>query len=334
EEGEDRCERTDARGQMREGGGGLRVGAAESAKSVERVRVERHSTHLLFEIRQAKLLRVIRVRGRVVGRRRLAAVACASEEGSTRGERESMSARTVPVVARLVVAVGVESRRVVTLAVETLQVEALRVVAVLVEAVLARGVVAALATLERTVAVLAVLVEPCADEGNLVVSVLVEAVRVKACWKERAERTTPVASIRSHSVRVVRNARRRELLVERRLLVVARRRLRRRRSWLSGSVVVGDGSRRRRGGRGVGGLSDLLRRDLAVLRDRSSDDEEAGDEGGRESEESEAGRHGDEVEGVGEDEEEGGERWKFFASPSRRLRAQQRRMYPVGAAGV
>lgn len=58
--------------------------------------------------------------------------------------------------------------------------------------------------------------------------------------------------------------------------------------------------------------SDLLRRDLAILRDRSSTHEEAGDEGGPEGEESEAGRHdgaGTQGEGRGGEEamEEKGE---------------------------
>lgn len=190
------------------------------------------------------------------------------------------------------------------------------------------------------------------ERTSLVVTVLVEAVRVEACEGEHRvstcsragalelesrnwKRTTPVTSIRSHPVRVVAHARRRELLVERRRLVVACRRLRRLRRRLRGSVVVGDGSRRRRGRRRVGGLGDLLRRDLAGLRNRSSGDEETGDEGRRESEESEAGRHGvAEVKRVGEEGGGEGAPEGLRLAKSRRLRAQQRRICPVGAACV
>lgn len=71
-------ERTDARA-----GEELLVGAAASANSVERVGVKRHRTHLLFEVGQPELLRVVRIGGGVVRRRRLAAVACASEEAAS-----------------------------------------------------------------------------------------------------------------------------------------------------------------------------------------------------------------------------------------------------------
>lgn len=68
------------------------------------------------------------------------------------GGREQMK-RTVSVIARLVVTVGVESCRVVAFAIEALQVEAFGVVAIFVEAVLARRVVATL-------------VKACGEVGN------------------------------------------------------------------------------------------------------------------------------------------------------------------------